>query len=136
MIKTISMMHIGVFMTDPEKAAAWYSTHMDFKVVGDFTTAGGHRAIFITSDSTGVTYELVGQPRGSELYASLLGGPADIAHIAYEVEDVEAAFAQAQAEGLDIDRGITDLPSFWANGYRYFMVRTATGEIVEFGREL
>ena len=136
MIKTTSMHHIGVYMTDPEAASAWYTTHMDFKVVGDFTTASGHRAIFITSDSTGITYELVGQPKGSEQYNSLLGGPADIAHVAYEVEDIEAAFAQAKEEGLNIMEGIVDLPTVWANGYRYFMVYTATGENVEFGKVL
>ena len=132
MIKITSMQHIGVFMADPVKAADWYGKNMGFKIVGDFTTASGHRAIFVHSDAVGITYELVGQPKGSPEYHSFLTGPADIAHVAYEVEDIETAFAQAKRDGLDILEGIIDIPEFWKNGFRYFMTRAATGECVEF----
>ncbi len=134
MIKTNDLMHIGVYMADPVKAADWYVKNMGFKQIGDFTLGSGHRAVFVRSDATGVTYELVGQPKGSDAYNGFLKGPADIAHIAYTVDDVDAAFAQAKKEGLEIIEGIVELPEFWERGYRYFMVKAATGETVEFGR--
>lgn len=136
MIKTTKLDHIGVYLADPVKDADWYVKYLGFKITGDFTLPSGHRAIFIVNDAANVTYELVGQPEGSPEYAKFKNGPADIAHVAFAVADVDEAFKQAKADGLDITEGIVDLPEFWSKGYRYFMVKTPTGEIVEFGQQI
>lgn len=53
-------------------------------------------------------------------------------HVCLGVEDVEAAFAEAKALGLEImDREIRFLP-FWDRGVRFFNVLGPGGETVEF----
>ncbi len=136
MIKTTELQHIGIYMTDPAAAADWYVKNMGFQIIGDFTIAANSvRAVFIRSQALGVTYELVGQPKGTPLYDELRKN-SSVDHIAYTVEDVDAAFAQAKAENLDITEGIVEIPEFWEKGFRYFKVRTPTGESVEFCRIL
>lgn len=135
MIKTTGLDHIGVYLADPVKSADWYVKNMGFRITGDFTLKSGHHAIFIRDDASGVTYELVGQPEGSPDYQRFLTGPSDVAHVAYGVADIEAAFKQAKDEDMEITEGIVELPEFWERGYKYFMVKTPTGEIVEFGKQ-
>ena len=59
-----------------------------------------------------------------------------IDHIAIDVTDVEAAYALAQEQGLQIvSNGIEALP-FWEKGVRFFIVLGPNQERVEFNQYL
>lgn len=132
MIKLNGMQHIGVYLTDARAAADWYEKNLGFKRLATFTTSGGNEVIFIRSDAVGTTYELVGQVPGTPGYDAVKDGKALIDHIAYTVDNVEAAYEQAKQDGLEIISEITNIPEFWDNGFRYFMVKGPCGEKVEF----
>jgi lactoylglutathione lyase len=135
-LKTTKLDHIGVYLDDIKSAKAWYVDHLGCKTIGEFKLPQGHEIVFVREPVSGTTYELVGQPVGSAVYQVVKGGKGLIDHVAFAVEDIEASFSQAKTEGLDIIEGIISLPELWANGYRYFMVRTSSGEKVEFGQVL
>lgn len=58
-----------------------------------------------------------------------------INHIAIDVKDIEAAFADAVKDGMKILEEITYLP-YWANGIKYFIVEGPSRERVEFAQYL
>jgi methylmalonyl-CoA/ethylmalonyl-CoA epimerase len=137
MIATTGMAHIGLFVADAKATAKWYIDTLGFKETGSFKTASGHRAVFIASDAMGgFTYEVVQQPDGSAAAKEFATGPGRVDHVAFFVKDVEKAFADAKNMGAEIVEGIVDLPEFWANGYRYFVIKGEGGEKVEFGKIL
>lgn len=136
MLASTGTAHIGLYVADAKASAKWYVDTLGFKEIGTFRTSSGHRAVFVRSDALGITYEVVQQPDGSESAKEFVSGPGRVDHVAYAVADVEKAFADAKKMGAEIIEGIVDLPEFWAKGYRYFMIRGAGGEKVEFGQIL
>ena len=72
-------------------------------------------------------YEFLGGPDRE----AVINNPKLIDHVAYRVDDIEAAYAEAKRLGLNIKKDIQDL-DFWENGCRYFMVTTANGDTVEY----
>lgn len=132
MISTRKLDHIGVYVADARKAADWYIAAMGFKEIGNFRLAAGHSIIFVRSESLSLTYEFVQQPSGSPLAEELGKHGGRVDHLAFIVDDIEASFLSAKTAGEDIIEGIIDLPELWQNGFRYYMVRTAGGERIEF----
>ncbi len=131
MIQTKGLLHIGMPVVSTKETIKWYCDYMGFELVYE-TVYTGHEiaenVAFIRKD--GVTYELYEFLGGKER-EEVIASPKLIDHIAYEVEDVEAAYAEAKRLGLNIKKEIQDLP-FWENGCRYFMVTTANGDTVEY----
>ncbi len=132
MIATTGLQHVGVFVADARRSADWYIQSMGFREIGRFASASGQDVIFVRSDALGLTYEMVQQPAGSEAAAEFVNNPGRVDHLAFSVADIEAAFRQAREDGEHIIEGIVDIPEFWDNGFRYFLVRAAGGERVEF----
>lgn len=133
MVKSTSLQHIGILVPDAEKAAKWYCEKSDFERRAEFMSQGS-QVVFVYSRATGALCELIQRPAGSKEAADIEKNGARIDHIAYEVEDLELEFAHAKEAGMDIIEGIVDIPEFWDNGFRYFLVRGAGGEKVEYCR--
>lgn len=131
MLNLKSLQHIGVCVADVSKAAQWYIDALGFVKKGEFYTEDGFKAIFVKCEKTGVMYELYQHPAGSAGAAEMEIKQGVLDHIAYEVEDLEGEYGKAVAEGLEILQGLTDIPSFWDNGFRYFLVKSAEGNKVE-----
>lgn len=56
-----------------------------------------------------------------------------INHWAFDTPDIEAAFENAKALGVDFkDTEIQSIPSFWKHGIRYFNIYGPNGETIEF----
>lgn len=131
MIETRGLLHIGMPVVSTEDAIRWYCENMGFELVYE-TVYQGHEipenVAFIQKDE--VMYELYEFLGGKER-EEVLSSPKLIDHIAYRVDDVEAAYAEAKRLGLKIKKEIQDLP-FWENGCRYFMVTTTNGDTVEY----
>lgn len=136
MIHALGIQHIGLIVPDVRKAEQWYTETMGFARKGEFHTASGIHAVFVRSDTLDVMYELIQHPQGSDIQrrAEVCGGWMD--HIAYETEDLEAEMEHAKKLGALIIEGIVDVPEFWDNGFRYFLLRAPGGEKVEFCKVL
>lgn len=132
MIETAALQHVGVFVANARKAADWYIDAMGFKEIGHFRTGGGQDVVFVRSDALGLTYELVQQPAGTAAAEEFANGPGRVDHLAFVVNDIESAFEEAKRRGEEIIEGIVDIPEFWERGFRYFLVKAAGGERVEF----
>ena len=64
------------------------------------------------------------------------GVPGAIEHIALDVNDIEAAYAEIRSLGFEeLEDGIQFLP-FWERGVRYFTIMGPEGEKVEFNQKL
>lgn len=135
MVKSTGLQHIGILVPDAEAAAKWYIEKSNFEKKGELTVQGS-RVIFVYSRDTKVMCELIQRPAGSREAAEVEKNGARIDHIAYEVEDIEKEFAHAKDGGMDIIEGIVEVPEFWDNGFRYFLVYGAGGEKVEYCRVL
>ena len=69
-----------------------------------------------------------------EIYesSSSPGVAGAVDHIAVDVNDIEAVFAQIKSEGYTLlDDHICSMP-FWANGEKYFTIQGPNGEKIEF----
>ena len=127
MIKNRELDHIGMAVTDPAKAAAWYQDILGFKLTGKFPNNEGKDVYFVSNTSGGVTYEIY---EGDNLPEACIG---KIDHISYPSDDIEKDYAYALEQGYTIcTDGIEGIPTFWDNGVRYFKILSASGEQVEF----
>ena len=133
MIKVKSLQHIGILVSDVEKAAQWYIQRSGFRKKAEFT-ASGSRVIFVVSEESHVMCELIQRPDGSPEAEEIKKTGGHVDHIAYEVEDIEKEFEEANNCQLDIIEGIVQVPEFWEHGFEYFLVHAATGEKVEYCR--
>lgn len=128
-IKGRDLDHIGLAVCDVEAAKDWYTATLGFTVIGTFDCGIGHNVYFIKNGST--VYELY---QDDSLSPEARG---KIDHIAYVSYDIEADYSFALEAGYTVTtNGIESIPSFWANGCRYFKIRSATGEEIEFSAKL
>ena len=128
MIKGKKFQHIGLAYTDVEAAAKWYQEHLGFVVTGCFP-GPKHNCYFM--ENGGAVYEIYQQ---DDLAPAVQG---KIDHIAFDSDDIEADYRFCVEAGYEFTtNGIEDLPQFFDNGYRYFKIKSATGEEIEFGQIL
>ena len=117
------LQHVGIPTNDIEKTIAFYEA-LGFELVHRKDNNGEDVAFLKLGDLVVETYEN-GKAAGVD-------GAVD--HIALNVTDVEEARRITDGLGLEvIEEG--RLP-FWENGVRYFTVRGANGEKVEFNQYL
>lgn len=131
MIETRGLLHIGMPVVSTREAVRWYVENMGFELAYETVYAGHETAenvAFVRRDDVMLElYEFLDGPEREEVVCA----PKLIDHVAYRVDDVEAAYAEAKRLGLAIKKDIQDL-DFWENGCRYFMVTTANGDTVEY----
>ena len=117
------LQHIGIPTNDIGKTIAFYQ-QLGFEVAHRADNHGEDVAFLKMGDLVIETYQN-GKAAGTD-------GAVD--HIALNVTDVEEARRIVDGLGLEvIEEG--QLP-FWENGVRYFTVRGANGEKVEFNQYL
>jgi catechol 2,3-dioxygenase-like lactoylglutathione lyase family enzyme len=136
MIEGKGIQHIGLIVPDADITKRWYADIAGFVVKAEFCTGNGIKAVFVYSKKMDLLYELIQHPKGSDIArkAEICGGWID--HIAFEVEDIEKEFEKAKAQKLLIIEGIVEIPEFWDRGFRYFLLRSPSGEKVEFCKAL
>ena len=130
---TRNIQHIGIIVEDAEVAAEWYIVNSGFKRIAQFETDGNY-IVFIHSESANIIFELIQRPEGDpeSVKAKNKGGWID--HIAFTVEDLEKEYKTAVQNNLEILYPITVIPEFWENGFEFFLVKTASGEKMEYCR--
>ena len=124
---TTGIQHIGVPTTDIVRSAAFYES-LGFRTELDtINETNGARVVFLRLHNLVIeTYES----------PDAVGHPGAVDHIALDATDVDAAFAQAKAQGLNVlDEEVHFLP-FWEKGVRFFTVLGPNGEKVEYCQRL
>ena len=128
MIRGRKFQHIGLACADVVAAVKWYQDHLGFAVIGCFPETK-HNCYFMKSG--GAVYEIYQQ---DDLAPEIKG---KIDHIAFDCDDIEADYCFCVQAGYEFTtNGIENLPHFFDNGYRYFKIKSATGEEIEFGQIL
>ena len=129
MIKGRALDHIGLACSEVEAAKEFYGSVLGFRVIGTFDCGIGHPVYFMQNG--GVTYEMY---QNDDIPTDARG---KIDHIAYVSRDIEADYAFCRAAGYTVTtNGIEAIPTFWANGCRYFKIASPTGEQIEFSQIL
>lgn len=120
---TTDLQHSGMPARDLDETIRFYTEKIGFKLVGVYHNGDNRCAFLRYGHLTIETWE--GDP------APMTTGA--INHWALDTPDIEAAYANAKALGLDIKEDeIQSIPSFWDKGIRYFNVTGPNAETIEF----
>ncbi len=123
--------HLGILVTDLDRSRDFYARFGFDEIACGEAGEGEQKWRVSLVDKGGFTLELVLPPR-SEHAAIRARTDGIIDHIALDVLDADQAYAELEAEGMDmIDPAPVPLPLF-ENGVKYFMIRGPQGERVEF----
>lgn len=129
------LQHLGVPVTDIDRSRAFYR-QLGFEETMTAEIPSGDGAIQVVMMALGgLTLELY-QLVGEELAAIRVRSDGHIDHVALDVADIEQAWQDVRAAGLEpLEDAPVFLP-FWDNGVKYFNVRGPDGEKVEFNQRL
>lgn len=128
--------HVGITVADLDRAVEFYTDTFDFEVLSRFTVDGEAfetgvgvpeaEADFVHLDADGVRLELVAyDPEGEDVPAESLND-AGAKHLGFEVEDLEAFYAD-----LDDDVETISEPQTTASGTTICFVVDPEGNLVE-----
>lgn len=116
--------HIGLPVKDMDKTVEFYKS-LGFDVCFE-TVLDGDRVAFLKLGNLVIeSYE--------DKNVAMKSGAVD--HFAIDVSDIEAAYSEAKALGLNLLDEITFLP-FFDNGVKFFNVQGPNNETVEFSQIL
>lgn len=114
--------HVGIPSKDLDKTIAFYESP-GFNQAGLFHNGKNRCAFMRFGNLTIETWE--GDPVAMKAGA--------INHISLNTVNVDKAFADAKAQGLNLkDNEIQSIPSFWDKGIRFFNILGPNEETIEF----
>jgi lactoylglutathione lyase len=129
--------HLGIPVTNLQLSVDFYSrlgfrrilvSHVDVPEVND-------RILVAMMEQKGAVVELYQVTRNEiEELRSRKDGHID--HMAFDVADVEKAFAELTAAGFEIIEEKPVFLNFWDRGCKYFAIRGPDGEKLEFNQIL
>ncbi|WP_425605048.1 VOC family protein [Bombiscardovia apis] len=120
---TRDLQHSGMIARDLDETIAFYTEKIGFELAGIFTNGDNRCAFLRYGHLTIETWEGDTAPMRT----------GAINHWALDTPDIEAAFKNAKALGLNIkEREIQSIPSFWDHGIRYFNIWGPNQETIEF----
>lgn len=118
--------HVGIPAKNLDETVAFYQS-LGFKCLGVFKNGANRCAFVACNDFVIETWE-GDQP-------TMQAGA--INHVSLNATDVDAAFAQAKAQGLNVvENAVQSIPSFWAHGIRFFNLLGPNHETIEFCQKL
>ena len=125
--------HIGIPVTDINRSVIFYES-LGFKNVMDssFMHHGG-KGLVVMMKSGDVMIELYQMPE-KELQEIRQRSNGHIDHIAFDVEDVAAVFANLKNTSFTILEEAPVFLPFWKNGCKYFNITGPDGERLEFNQ--
>lgn len=128
------LQHIGIPVNDLERSRAFY-TRLGFTEVLRTDLPGTAEPVRVAMmEHERLILELYQlEPEERQEIAKRTDGPID--HIALDVLDIEQAYREICAAGLEVleDPAPVFLP-FWNHGVRFFTIRGPDGEKVEFNQ--
>lgn len=123
--------HLGLPVTDLERSRSFYA-RLGFTEVMATTLPADGAEIQVCMMALGSFVLELYQLVGDELAEIAARRDGHIDHLALDVRNIESAFEEARAAGLDVIEDAPVFLPFWEKGIRYFMVRGPDGEKVEF----
>ena len=134
-LKLNHIQHTGIPVTDIKKSEAFYE-RLGFKNVMDstFEYNGGNGTVAMMKLND-MIIELYQMPE-KELGEIRSRSNGHIDHIAFDVDDIDAAFSALKAESFNILEEAPVFLSFWEKGCRYFNITGPDGERLEFNQVL
>ncbi|MFT8639808.1 MAG: VOC family protein [Bifidobacterium sp.] len=120
---TTDVQHVGLPTSDLDGTIEFYKNVMGFEVAGVFRNGDSRCAFLRYGHITLESWEVEESQMADGAWN----------HLALDCKDIDAAFENAKALGLDlIDKEVQGIPSFWDNGIRYFNIHGPNKEIIEF----
>lgn len=117
--------HIGIPTNDIEETIAFYHK-LGFETLLR-TDATGEKVAFLGLKNLVVeTYQ----------NGEAVGHPGAIDHIAIDVADIEAAYAEVTGMGYEAIQGSVQFLPFWERGVKFFTIYGPNQEKVEFSQKL
>ena len=127
--------HIGLPVTDMDRSKAFYVRLGFVPVMERPFEYNGDAGLCCMMKRGSVLMELYRMPP-AELAEIRQRGNGHIDHIAFDVDDIDAAFAELKVAGFDIVEDEPAFIGFWEKGCKYFIVLGPDGERVEFNQIL
>jgi lactoylglutathione lyase len=130
------LQHIGLPVTNLERSKAFYAG-LGFEEAMRTDLPGASEAVQVAMmQHEGLTIEMY-QLEQEERQAVAKRTDGHLDHIALDVMDIEQAYNDIRAAGLEIleENAPVFLP-FWEHGVRFFTIRGPDGEKVEFNQIL
>ncbi|MEM7342927.1 MAG: VOC family protein [Chloroflexota bacterium] len=93
--------HVGLLCEDSEKSTQFYRDVLGHEVTARFFNTGRYDLTFVGSGSD-LLLELIGPPFGGDEQTFFEQRGSGMHHLAFEVEDVDAAFADLTAKGIRV----------------------------------
>ena len=120
---TTDLQHSGMIARDLDETIAFYVDKLGFELAGVYPN-GEHRCAFLRYGHLTIeTWEGEDAPMAA----------GAINHWAFDTPDIEAAWENAKALGLETrESAIQSIPTFWDKGIRYFNVFGPNRETIEF----
>ncbi len=119
---TIRIHHVAVRVTDMTRSIAFYERHFALRVASRDTLASGATIAFLAHDGDGSQLELIAG------VADHHPGDGLVHHVAFQVDDVGAAFERLRDAGVTL---IEAAPQTLPNGRQLFSCRGPDGERVQ-----
>jgi lactoylglutathione lyase len=120
---TTDVQHVGLPTSDLDGTIDFYTKTIGFELAGVFKNGDDRCAFLRYGHITIETWEVEESAMGDGAWN----------HMALDCTDIDAAFSNAKALGLDFkDTEVQSIPSFWDNGIRYFNIYGPNREIIEF----
>ncbi|WP_299203719.1 VOC family protein [uncultured Amphritea sp.] len=129
------LQHIGIPVTEIQRSVNFYRRLGFVPVMEKTFPEGDGETTAVMMQRAGVIIELYQLPQ-SQLEEIKNRRDGAVNHIAFSVNDIQAAFNEMLATGEDI---LEDKPvhlDFWENGCKYFAIRGPDGEKLEFNQIL
>jgi catechol 2,3-dioxygenase-like lactoylglutathione lyase family enzyme len=130
-LKINRLQHVGLPVTNLEASRSFYQ-RLGFEPVMEASFphegARGQVAMMQRGD---LTLELYQMPE-PELSRVRQRGDGRIDHIAFDVDDIEEAYATLQGAGFTMLEAQPSFLNFWARGCRFFNIAGPDGERLEF----
>lgn len=134
-IQITAIQHIGIPITDLTASQAFYERLGFANVMQAGFTDGGKPGTCIMMQREQMVIELyqLPEPGLSEIRSR---GNGHIDHVAFNVPDIDEAFATVKQAGFNIIEPEPVFLQFWANGCKYFNITGPDGERLEFNQIL
>ncbi len=130
-----AIQHIGIPVTDLKTSAVFYSKLGFANAMEKPFTHNGEQGTCVMMKRDNMIMELYQMPAG---LLPEIGARKDghVDHVAFDVPDIDEAYAIVKAGGFNIIEPEPVFLQFWDNGCKYFNITGPDGERLEFNQVL
>lgn len=127
--------HVGIPVTDITTSEAFYKRLGFDNVTQSSFDHNGAKGQMIMMKRGEIVMEIYQMP-DAELPAIKNRKDGHVDHIAFDVEDIDAAFKELKIEGFTVVEEAPVFLPFWSHGCKYFNILGPDGERLEFNQIL